>query len=103
MIAFTRIQKFLNLSDVQSNIKGVSKDYAVKIKGNFSWGTKTKIDGSILKDIDLNVRKGEFLCIIGDVGSGKSSLLHALNGDMIFVQKDLIQDNNEQIDKSSKN
>lgn len=28
-----------------------------------------------LKDVKLQVKKGEFLCIIGDVGSGKSSLL----------------------------
>ena len=28
-----------------------------------------------LKDINLQIKKGEFVCIIGDVGSGKSSLL----------------------------
>ena len=38
-----------------------------------------------LKDINLEVRKGEFICVIGDVGAGKSSLFNAINGDMIFV------------------
>ena len=38
-----------------------------------------------LKNLDLQVYKGEFLCIIGDVGSGKSSLLNACIGDMIYV------------------
>ena len=38
-----------------------------------------------LKNLDLQVHKGEFLCIIGDVGSGKSSLLNACIGDMIYV------------------
>ena len=38
-----------------------------------------------LKDINLEIKKGEFVCIVGDVGSGKSSLLHAVIGDMIFV------------------
>lgn len=38
-----------------------------------------------LKDIDLNVNKGEFVCVIGDVGSGKSSLLQAIIGDMVYV------------------
>ena len=43
-----------------------------------------------LKEINLEVRKGEFICVIGDVGAGKSSLFSAINGDMIFVPKNLI-------------
>eukprot|EP01029_Cantina_marsupialis_P003080 TRINITY_DN1290_c0_g1_i7.p1 TRINITY_DN1290_c0_g1~~TRINITY_DN1290_c0_g1_i7.p1 ORF type:complete len:1228 (-),score=221.18 TRINITY_DN1290_c0_g1_i7:236-3691(-) len=35
-----------------------------------------------LSDINLNVKKGELLIIIGSVGSGKSSLLQALLGEM---------------------
>ena len=38
-----------------------------------------------LKTIELQVKKGEFLCIIGDVGSGKSSLLSSIIGDLIYV------------------
>ena len=38
-----------------------------------------------LKDIDLQIRKGEFVCVVGDVGSGKSSLFNAINGDMIYI------------------
>ena len=38
-----------------------------------------------LKNLDLEVMKGEFICVIGDVGSGKSSLLNAVSGDLIFV------------------
>ena len=38
-----------------------------------------------LKDLDFEVNLGEFVCVIGDVGSGKSSLLHAIIGDMIYV------------------
>lgn len=43
-----------------------------------------------LKDISFNVKKGEFICVIGDVGSGKSSLLNAINGDMIYVSAENI-------------
>ena len=38
-----------------------------------------------LKNIKMEVKKGEFISIIGDVGSGKSSLLQALIGDMIYI------------------
>lgn len=36
----------------------------------------------ILKDINVRVKAGEFVCIIGKVGSGKSSLVQALIGEM---------------------
>lgn len=35
-----------------------------------------------LRDINLNIKQGEFVCIIGDVGSGKSSLLNSMIGDL---------------------
>ena len=45
--------------------------------------------------MDLNIKKGEFICIIGAVGSGKSSLLSAITGDMIACHhNDVDQDNN---------
>ena len=47
--------------------------------------TKTLNKFIQLKNIDLTVKKGDFVCVIGDVGSGKSSLLNAIIGDMIFV------------------
>jgi len=33
-----------------------------------------------LKDVDLNVRSGEFVCLLGPSGCGKSTLLYALAG-----------------------
>lgn len=37
-----------------------------------------------LKQVDLKVKQGEFVCIIGDVGSGKSSLLNSIIGDLMY-------------------
>lgn len=34
----------------------------------------------VLKGIDLKVKKGDFICIIGGNGSGKSTLLNAISG-----------------------
>ena len=43
------------------------------LKKNFS-------DLVVLKDISLDIHKGEVVCIIGSSGSGKSTLLHMLGG-----------------------
>ena len=78
---------------------------ALSVKGNFSWGLSEKKEEEKkkeeevkieekkntlekfiqLRDIDLTIQKGEFVCVVGDVGSGKSSLLHAIIGDMIYI------------------
>lgn len=43
-----------------------------------------------IKDIDLKVKKGEFVVIVGEVGSGKTSLLNTIIGEMIHVpQKEI--------------
>lgn len=39
----------------------------------------------VLKDLDFKIKRGEFVCIIGDVGAGKSSLLSSIIGDLIPV------------------
>ena len=52
---------------------------------------KNIVECLTLKNINLKIRKGEFLCVIGDVGSGKSSLLRSINGDMIYVSDDTIR------------
>ena len=103
LISLKRIQRFLNQEDIQ-NEKVITNDertqnegIAVKIeKGTFSWGAEQKdILNSpddkdrpislILRDINFSVKKGEFVCIIGEVGSGKSSLLNAILNNMIQV------------------
>ena len=103
LISLRRIQRFLNQEDVQNDRvitddeKTKSEGIAVKIeKGSFSWGAEQKdILNSpddkdrpislILRDINFTVRQGEFVCIIGEVGSGKSSLLNAILNNMIQV------------------
>lgn len=40
----------------------------------------------------MEIYKGEFLCIIGEVGSGKSSLINAILGDMVYLDEDTIEE-----------
>lgn len=47
---------------------------------------QSKLDNIVtLKNIDLQVKKGELVIVIGKVGSGKSTLLSALIGDLLPI------------------
>ena len=41
-----------------------------------------------LRSIELKIKHGEFITVIGDVGSGKSSLLNAMILDMLYMSPD---------------
>lgn len=48
-------------------------------KGSFSWGPN---EAPILKDINLEIKKGFLVAVVGSVGAGKSSLISAMLGEM---------------------
>lgn len=97
-----------------------SNTTAMRVKGNFSWGFEKsevkdedkkeespekeakkvspretegkKLDSIMnLKNIDLDIKEGEFVIIVGQVGSGKSSLLNAMFGEMLYVPDEEIK------------
>lgn len=56
----------------------------IKIENiNVIFNKGTKLESHVLKDIDLKVRDGEFVTIIGGNGAGKSTLMNVLSGDVI--------------------
>jgi len=48
-----------------------------------------------LKDLSLDIRRGEFICILGPSGCGKSTLLNAIAGFSLPTSGRLIADNKE--------
>lgn len=64
-------------------LKNINKYYKLKSGQNFH----------ALKNIDLKFNRGEFICIVGRSGSGKSSLLNIIGGLDQYDQGDLIIDN----------
>uniref|UniRef100_A0A182RRP5 ABC-type glutathione-S-conjugate transporter n=1 Tax=Anopheles funestus TaxID=62324 RepID=A0A182RRP5_ANOFN len=79
-VSIKRIDKFLNSAELNpDNVTHNKSDEALTIKdGTFSWGDETPT----LKNINLSLRKGQLSAIVGTVGTGKSSLISALLGEM---------------------
>lgn len=65
------------------------KDYEEKQKKKAEEKKKqNKLDNIVaLKNIDLNIKKGELVFIIGKVGAGKSTLLSTMIGDLLPVSQ----------------
>jgi len=74
--------KELNLAETQS------KSLANK---NSAFKPKKISNISTLKGMNLQIKKGEFVCVIGEVGSGKSSLIQSMIGDLLYMENDFFQ------------
>ncbi|XP_043991808.1 ATP-binding cassette sub-family C member 2-like [Gambusia affinis] len=77
-----RLEKFLGGDDLESDIvcHDPSFNSAVSIcDGSFAW---EKDSEPLLKSVSLDIKPGRLVAVVGAVGSGKSSLLSALLGEM---------------------
>ncbi|GAV90884.1 ABC_tran domain-containing protein/ABC_membrane domain-containing protein [Cephalotus follicularis] len=85
MISLGRLDHYMMSQELANEsverAEGCGGRVAVEVKdGVFSWDDE---DGEeVLKDINLEIKKGELTAIVGTVGSGKSSLLASVLGEM---------------------
>ncbi|XP_022758002.1 ABC transporter C family member 14-like isoform X2 [Durio zibethinus] len=85
MISLERLDTFMMSKElVDSSVErqeGCDGSIAVEVKnGMFTWDDENGEE--VLKNINLEVKKGQLAAIVGTVGSGKSSLLASVLGEM---------------------
>ncbi|XP_027335892.1 ABC transporter C family member 8-like [Abrus precatorius] len=84
-VSLDRLNTFLLDDELKTREKGsisISKsDNCIEIEaGNFSWDEE--LVTLTLRDINLSISRGQKVAVCGPVGAGKSSLLHAILGEM---------------------
>ncbi|KAJ3300225.1 Multidrug resistance-associated protein 1 [Borealophlyctis nickersoniae] len=93
--ALARLSEFMDLEEVEE-LKPVTPppgcEYAFEItNSDFSWDPKEGDAKPSLAGINLKVKRGSKVAIIGDVGSGKSSLIAALLGQIRQMSGDPVK------------
>lgn len=70
----------------------------IQLKGIFKWFNNGVNRNFILKDINMDIKQGEFISVMGPSGSGKSSLLNVIGmldepneGSYSFMEHDVLK------------
>lgn len=84
IISLGRVDKYLQSKELVEGVverqEGCGGSIAVEvIDGVFGWDDEGDV---VLDNVNLNIKKGELAAIVGTVGSGKSSLLSSILGEM---------------------
>ncbi|GJN12103.1 hypothetical protein PR202_ga30352 [Eleusine coracana subsp. coracana] len=82
LVSLGRLNKFLTDAEIDdAAVERIQQgDVAVKVEGGvFAWDREEE---PVLKGVDVEVRKGQLAAVVGTVGSGKSSLLSCIMGEM---------------------
>uniref|UniRef100_A0A8C4ECR4 Multidrug resistance-associated protein 1 n=1 Tax=Dicentrarchus labrax TaxID=13489 RepID=A0A8C4ECR4_DICLA len=75
-VSLKRLRVFLSHEELQEDSV---EHKAVAVDGVFSW---SRTESPILKKLTVHIPEGSLVAVVGHVGSGKSSLLSALLGEM---------------------
>jgi len=90
-VALKRLQRFLEREEMECMppaLPATAGQAAVTVRDcKFAWSRAA--DATPALDLNLKVMAGELVMVVGEVGSGKSSLLAALLGEMVQVAGDV--------------
>ncbi|KAL8214885.1 hypothetical protein R6Q57_004334 [Mikania cordata] len=86
MISLGRLDGFMLSKELDDGAverhEGCSGGTTVEVRdGSFSWDDEAA-EGAVVKNVTFKIKKGELAAIVGTVGSGKSSLLSSVIGEM---------------------
>jgi len=94
-VAVSRLTSFFQAEELQNDAvtrldasENLGDEAVVLQDASFTWDRDG--DKKCLTDIDFIARKGELSCVVGRVGSGKSSILQAILGDVWKLQGDVV-------------
>ncbi|CAG7836371.1 unnamed protein product [Allacma fusca] len=84
-VSLKRLNKFMNEEEI--NFAAVTHnpeevDPVVIENGSFAWDIH---EDNVLENVNLRIKKGSLVAVVGSVGSGKSSLLSAILGEMEII------------------
>ncbi|KAJ3669523.1 hypothetical protein LUZ60_011473 [Juncus effusus] len=87
MISLDRLDKYLTSAELDESAVERAECHDNKIaieakEGSFAWDDESDENAAGLKGINLEIRRGALTAVVGTVGSGKSSLLSCLLGEM---------------------
>ncbi|XP_008280640.1 ATP-binding cassette sub-family C member 2 [Stegastes partitus] len=77
-----RLEKFLSGEELQADIVRHDPSFSSAVSicdGSFAWEKEAE---PLLKNVSLDIKPGRLVAVVGAVGSGKSSLISALLGEM---------------------
>ena len=98
--SINRFNYFLNLQEIPKQGNELKKINKIDIKHLSYWYDSDK--NPSLKDINMTIKKGEKIGIVGEVGSGKTTLMNILCG-FYEIPNDMIYINDQDINTYQRN
>ncbi|CAD8156307.1 unnamed protein product [Paramecium pentaurelia] len=96
-LCLNRIQQFLTSQEIMTDYINQKEfrdnEIAISVnQGNFYWNrSQVEKQELILKNIEMLIAPGQLVSIIGDVGSGKTSFVQSLLGEMLYKDGPKVQ------------
>lgn len=81
-VGLRRVEDFLRLPEIPEPSRDAFAPGQVHVR-KASWDWKT--DVRAVSEVDLQLERGDFVCVVGEIGSGKSALLQGLIGEIPCV------------------